>query len=243
MSLVPVTFTISEALAFRFPALRVHGLRCRGVAAALRDVDTAVMLVEAAEAAAGGIAAVSSVTDLPVVAGWRAAYAEMGVKPSKFRSSIEALLRRVGRGDSVLLPVGAVNLYNACSIRWTAPIGAYDVAKLGGGPVELRYAIPGVDRFLPLGAGPEAFPLTAALVVYASGDEVLCWGFNCRDSARAALDPSSDDVVFFGESVTDEQADRSAAALDCIRTQLAGLGGQCGPVVSAAASGPASFVL
>lgn len=242
MSLVPVTFTISETLALRFPNLRVHGLRCRGVATALRDVDTEVMLAEAAQEAAGGIAAVPSVTDLPAVAGWRAAYAEMGVKPSKFRSSIEALLRRAGRGASVFLPVGAVNLYNACSIRWMAPVGAYDVAKLGGGPIELRHAKPGSDRFLPLGAEPEAFPLTSDLVVYATGDEVLCWGFNCRDSARAALDAESEDVLFLGESVTDEQADRSAAALEGIRTQLEGLGGQCGPVVSAASSGPVSFV-
>jgi DNA/RNA-binding domain of Phe-tRNA-synthetase-like protein len=74
------------------------------------------------------------------------------------------------------LPIPAVNLYNACSMRNVAPMGAYDVARLPGSKLDLRLANPDADRFDPLGSDAAAFPLNDKLIVYAVGGEIMCWG-------------------------------------------------------------------
>ena len=163
---------------------------------------------------------------MPEIACWREAYQKLGVKPSKFSSSIEALLRRAKKGDMAEIGIPAVDLYNAISILHRAPLGAYDAAKLGDAPLVLRHARPESDRFAPLGSDPERFPLNPALVVYAQGDEVLCWGFNSRDSEVSAVEAESREILFFSEATDAEGAARSKAALDELSELVSKSGGQ-----------------
>ena len=178
------------------------------------------------------------VTEDPFVAGWREAYGLMGVKPSKFRSSIEALLRRASKKAELALPIQSVNLYNACSIAHHAPLGAYDVARLPSGPMELRRARPATDRFDPLGAEANAFPLTPDLVVYASGDDILCWGFNARDSRLSALSEDSDEGVFFAEAANQSQQAPARAALEMLRSHFTSWGAACSGIAEARQAKP-----
>ncbi len=43
----------------------------------------------------------ANIAEHPRIASWRAAYAKFGARPSKFFSSIEALVRRVRKGDQL----------------------------------------------------------------------------------------------------------------------------------------------
>jgi DNA/RNA-binding domain of Phe-tRNA-synthetase-like protein len=168
---------------------------------------------------------------------WRQAYAALKVRPSAFRASIEALLRRAVAGHDLALPIPAVNLYNAVSLDALAPIGAYDMTKLPEAPMQLRLADPAADRFTPLGGKSADFPLNPDLVVYASGNTVLCWGFNCRDNVETALDAESDDIVFFSEAVDAAGAEHAGQAVADIRARLVDVGTNCSePVVANAAS-------
>jgi DNA/RNA-binding domain of Phe-tRNA-synthetase-like protein len=107
------------------------------------------------------------------------------------------------------------------------------MSKLADLPMQLRLADPAADQFTPLGGKASDFPLNPDLVVYASGNTVLCWGFNCRDNVETALDAESDDIVFFSEAVDAEGAAHARAAIDDIRKRLGAVGADCSmPVVA-----------
>lgn len=239
---MPVGFTIDAAVSARFPALRVHALRARGLRASLEGLDSAAALEAAVAGLDKAAFEAAPLAEHPAVESWREAYGRMAVKPSKFRSSIEALLRRALKGDGLAIPVPAVNLYNAHSIGGPAPMGAYDVAKLpiksGAEDIVMRLADPAADRFAPLGGEASSFPLNPDLVIYALGNAVLCWGFNSRDSRETALDAESDDVVFFSEAVRDDQAAASAGAIAALRARLVERGADCSQIAKAEAAAP-----
>jgi DNA/RNA-binding domain of Phe-tRNA-synthetase-like protein len=225
-----IQFEIGNGVLERFPMVKVYALRACGVVRALDQIDTATLLRQSVEPL---VHSDDITADHPVIAAWRAAYARMGVKPSRHRSSIEALARRAVKGGDIASPLPAVDLYNACSLSAWAPVGAYDAARLPSGFVRLRDVQPETDRFEPLGAEASAFPLTSGLVVYADGDHALCWGFNVRDSRVSALVDASDDVVFFSEAVQPDQDALSEHALQQIRTILETGGATCSPVARA----------
>ncbi|HVO02937.1 MAG TPA: phenylalanine--tRNA ligase beta subunit-related protein [Candidatus Cybelea sp.] len=226
-------FAIAPEVAARFPDIEVHAIRARGLRAAASQLDHVRRLRDAV----AGVLALGldreKLAAFPPIAVWREAYAKLNVRPSQFRASIESLTRRALGGADLALPIPAVNLYNAVSLGTLAPMGAYDMAKLPSLPMRLRFATPDIDRFLPLGGKPEDFPLNPDLVVYAAGDMVLCWGFNCRDHRETGLDAQSDDIVFFSEAVDAEGGIRSGNAIGGIRSRLAAIGVECSdPVVA-----------
>ena len=168
------------------------------------------------------------------IAGWRDAFRKQGLKPATYRSSPEALARRLLRGQSLTTPLPVVNTYNAVSIRFLAPIGGYDVDRLPGHDIDLRFARPSQDIFTPLGGRREDMPLLDEVVVYAAGDEITCWAFNHRDSARTCLREETQKVLFLSEAVTIEQKDVSLLALQELRRLLfAAYGGNVSSILIA----------
>ena len=226
-------FRIAPEVAARFPGIEIHAVRAQGFLASAGKLDHAGQL----RAAVARIATLGidkeKLASYPPIARWREAYAALKVRPSAFRASIESLLRRALGGADLALPIASVNLYNAVSLDVLAPMGAYDVTKLPPEPMLLRFADPARDRFTPLGGKAEDFPLNPALVVYASGDTVLCWGFNHRDNVATALDAQSDDIVFFSEALNPEDGARSAKAVAEIKARLAAIGVACSELVTA----------
>jgi len=83
----------------------------------------------------------------PRIANWRKIYSDMGVKPSGYRCSLEALLRRVIKGENIWNVSSVVDCYNCVSVMTLLPMGAYDVHKLKG-DLTLRYGKEG-EIFLP----------------------------------------------------------------------------------------------
>lgn len=233
-------FTCAHDLFETFPALTVFGLRVTNMRVALSDGKADMLLAEAVAACALDP---ERVVDDPQISGWREAYGLMGVKPSKFRSSIEALLRRAAKKGELAIPVPAVNLYNACSIMAKAPMGAYDVDRLGErNQIELRKADVAKDRFDPLGGDAAAFPLNPSLVVYAAGSDVLCWGFNSRDSKLTCLTENSVSALFFSEAALPVHVDPCQQALVMLREKFSAWGATCGEIVVANAGAP-SFLI
>lgn len=179
------------------------------------------------------INATDPITQLDDIAVWRQAYGAMSVKPSKFHSSIEALLRRVKKGDDIATGLPVVDVYNLISVIHGTPMGAYDRTKLSGDEMVLRLANPDVDRFDPLGGRAESYPLNEDLVVHAMEAEVLCWGFNSRDSAISCVGDDSQSIIFMSETCSAITADRPSAGLQDLANHLDGLGVQVSAVAVA----------
>ena len=109
-----------------------------------------------------------TVAQHPDIRRCRETFSKMGVKPSKYRSSIEALLRRIFKGD--LWSVSdVVDCYDCVSALNLLPMGAHDMSKLRG-DMTLRYAKEG-EKFYPLGAGDSIVECGAKQIVYADDEE------------------------------------------------------------------------
>lgn len=67
--------------------------------------------------------------ELPQIAAWRCAYRGFGAKPSEHRSSIEAMVRRVLKPDSLPDINPLVDIGNLLSLRHILPVGVHPVGE------------------------------------------------------------------------------------------------------------------
>lgn len=217
--MIEVTLSIDDDVLETFPEVQVAAVRVK-IDDAKTLQSSIKRLADNAQTLRRDLESVDPITSIPEIASWRVAYSKMGVKPSKFHSSIEALMRRVKKGQDIRTGLGIVDFYNLVSITQKSPIGAYDVRKLEVSEIVMRKSDPAKDSFLPLGGSSESFPLTDNLVVYASGNEVLCWGFNTRDSSTSCVDENSEEVLFFSETTDPEHKDRPKATMGALVAAL-----------------------
>jgi lysyl-tRNA synthetase class 2 len=219
-----VRFALAPELVGRFPSIATLAFRVRGLRRAVAALDGGRLLAKAVEQVRARGLALDTLTGEEPVKSWRLAYGQSGLTPSRFRSSIEALLRRALKPDGGLATgIHAVDVYNAASLGHLAPIGGFDAARLPVAEIVLREAR-AADAFTPLGGQAKDFPVKHGMVVYASGSEVLCYGFNCRDSTATALSDATDDGIFCAEAAFAAQREPARAALDDLRARLAAAG-------------------
>ncbi|MDS9472639.1 B3/4 domain-containing protein [Sporosarcina pasteurii] len=73
-----------------------------------------------------------AVTEFQGVQEWREVWKAFGANPSRYRSSIEALLRRIGK-QNYLQPVNSsVDMNNFFSLQYEIPMGIYDTQRIQG---------------------------------------------------------------------------------------------------------------
>jgi DNA/RNA-binding domain of Phe-tRNA-synthetase-like protein len=167
-------------------------------------------------------------SQIPGIAAWRAAYKGFGIKQTRYRSSVERLVKNVLAGRPLARVNAFVDLYNAVSLARMLPLGADDLAHVTP-PLTFRYAREG-DSFVDMaeeGDAPEA-PKPGE-VVYADAAHVLCRRWNWRQDARSLITART------GRAVVTVQAngagDVSAGADDLIDLIAKFCGGQARAVV------------
>lgn len=203
------TFRLEPAFLELFPEATVAIAVVRGIDNTVDDPEIWPMLEVEIERAAV-TANAGEISQHPAVAPWRAAFAQFGVKPSKYRSSIEAMLRSAQSGR--LRPINPlVDLYNTISLRHQLPVGGEDLAKIRG-DIRLTRAV-GDEYFVPLGAeGPE--PPPAGAVIYTDDDGVICSCWNWREAERTMLTPDTTDAVLVIESIPPLDPEAARIAID-----------------------------
>jgi DNA/RNA-binding domain of Phe-tRNA-synthetase-like protein len=162
--------------------------------------------------------------EYPRIAAWREAYRRFGARPSDFRASVEALARRVLRGDELPAINALVDIGNLICLRYVVPVGVHPVPA-GAGALCLRLAQP-ADRFLPPDGGAAEAPEPGE-VVFAQDGAVLTRRWTWRQSALTLTLPETT-AVFFNidalQGVPDE--DLAAAARDIEQLVREHCGGQ-----------------
>jgi DNA/RNA-binding domain of Phe-tRNA-synthetase-like protein len=133
----------------------------------------------------------------PVVAVWREAFMKFKTKKGA-RSSIEALLRRIDKGNPVNSINPLVDLYNAISLTFGLPCGMEDLDAIKG---NLRLTITdGGDDFLALGDTEPDSTLPGELCYLDDlGGVCRCW--NWRDGQRTMLTANTKRAIAVIESV------------------------------------------
>ena len=118
------------------PIVSIGALWFEGLMVVGREPRLDGMMAEAERRARTGVAADGGAV--------RTMYRRIGLDPTKYRPSSEALLRRVRRGDSLPRVNSLVDVCNWCSLELGIPYGLYDTDHVRG-EIELRLGRPGEE--------------------------------------------------------------------------------------------------
>lgn len=151
----------------------------------------------------------------PVVAVWREAYKKFKTKKGA-RCSIEALLKRVQKGNPVGSILPLVDIYNATSLKFGLPCGAEDIDKFQG---DLQLTVTeGGDPFGGIGdEGEETLP---GELCYKDDAGAVCRCFNWRDSERTMITETTKNAFMIFELTDGERLEDLKAALDFAKENL-----------------------
>ena len=144
------------------------------------------------------------------VAVWREAYQKFPTKKG-VRCSIEALLKRVSKGEPVGTIAPTVDITNAISLKYALPIGAEDLDAFDG---DLHLGVmAGGEDFLPIGADQPDPPRPGELAYY-DGTGVVCRCWNWRDGQRTSVTDSTSSEFIAMECVDPDRLSELQRALD-----------------------------
>jgi DNA/RNA-binding domain of Phe-tRNA-synthetase-like protein len=130
----------------------------------------------------------------PHIAAWREAYRSFGAKPSEYPSSIEALLKRVRRGDDVPYINTLAAICNSVSLRYLIPIGGHAIDVMhADGELHLGFAR-GDEDFIPFGGGPLEHPIPGEVIFTYNASTVLCRRWTWRQGEFSKLQRTTNAV-------------------------------------------------
>jgi DNA/RNA-binding domain of Phe-tRNA-synthetase-like protein len=189
-----IAYSVAPDVLRDFPAYRCGVVIAHGVANRESDPGLLALLDEAQAAVRRDLDA-EFLADHPRLGAWRDAFRAFGAKPTEFRPSVEALVRRVLKGQP-LRPISTlVDIGTLASLRHLVPIGGHALDDVEG-DIELRRAA-GEERFTPFGADGAAVehPLPGE-VIQTEGQTVLTRRWVWRQSTRTMLRPGTEHVLF-----------------------------------------------
>jgi len=154
---------------------------------------------------------IETLADHPKIKDWRDAYSTFGAKPKTYKNSVEALLRRVLKGDSLPIINNLVTTYNTISIKHMLPAGGDDLDKING-DICLTIA-QGSEQFTMLG-GKESETVEAGEVIYRDDKEVLCRRWNWRECDKSKMAETTKNVCIVLEGLSNTSEKELKIALE-----------------------------
>jgi DNA/RNA-binding domain of Phe-tRNA-synthetase-like protein len=146
---------------------------------------------------------------MPEVAAWRRVYSQMGLKPTKYRSASEALLRRFKREQDLPRLHPLVDLCNAASLAYALPVAVFDLEKIDQF-IEVRPAV-GTEQYLSFQEEIEQPEAGEIIFADAAGHaHARRWTF--RQSRRSVVQPGTRRALIVSEGMHD-QAGRDVPSL------------------------------
>lgn len=221
-------FVIEDPIFEIFPQVRIGILVCRGIDNHVKD-ETAYeaeygAYLREAEKAALKYVSDPEFTANPVIRTWRDAFYKFRTKKGA-RCSIEAMLKRVSRGDHIGNINPLVDIYNVISLKYGLPVGGEDMDKFDG---DIRLTIAdGSEDFVTLGSDRSEPPYPGE-VIYKDSAGAICRCFNWRESVRTMLTDDTANAFMCIETVDGASDEALNAALDELISMIESrLGGRC----------------
>lgn len=206
----PRPLSIDPSVLARFPGYTAVVLYARGLDPGGSAGQSDALLAAAEDGARAALSG-SPLQDHPHLRAWREAYRSFGSKPSKYLCSVEALLRRVLKGEPLPRLNPLVDLYNALSIRHVLPAGGEDLDRIRGA-LCLTFA----DGSEAFDAGDAVDPPYAGEVVWKDGEGVTCRRWNWRQCTRTRLTEGTRSAYF----VLDRLVPHPIGALQAAASEL-----------------------
>jgi DNA/RNA-binding domain of Phe-tRNA-synthetase-like protein len=134
----------------------------------------------------------------PILAAWRGAYKKFGADPHEYRSSAEALVRRVLKGDTLPRINTLVDLYNYISLKYILPVGGENTDAISG-DMHLAFAS-GLEAFTRINGTENETPKPGE-VVYKDSAGVICRRWNWREADRTKMTESTVNAVMVIDAI------------------------------------------
>lgn len=195
----------------RFPGIRAAVLAVSHV----RNGPTPAGLAEAfatEQAAVARRIADTPLSEIESLAAWRRAFSGFGVKPTQYRSSAEALLRRLTKHGSVPSINLLVDLGNLLAVRYGLPVAVFDRAPVTGATT-VRLAT-GAERFTDIATGERSDPEPGEVIFVDDANLVSARRWCWRQSAESGAGASTTEVLVTVEALHRDAATATAAALE-----------------------------
>jgi DNA/RNA-binding domain of Phe-tRNA-synthetase-like protein len=159
-------------------------------------------------------------SDLPEIAAWRRAYAQMGMKPTQYRSAGESLLRRFRKEDTLPRLHPLVDLCNAVSLAYALPIAVFDLDQVADF-IEVRHAA-GDERYLAFSGETETPPTGEVIFADADGHaHARRWTF--RQSRRSTVGPATRRALIVSEGLHPSAGADIPALIDTLARELSAI--------------------
>ncbi len=199
-------FLISEEIFEKFPDLTIGLVYGKNLDNSANNEEI-IKLLRQKEEELRGILHAGRLSEHPNIKVWREAFSSFGAKPKKYKSSVEALVIRVLKGDDLPDINTIVNIYNYISLKYMIPIGGDDIDKVDG-DIKLMFA-KGDEKFVKLGSKEESNPKPGE-VVYMDDKEVTCRRWNWRECDKTKLTKETKSVLLVAESLTTKELAEAA---------------------------------
>lgn len=161
--------------------------------------------------------------ELPAIRAWRAAFAQMGLKPTKYRSASEALLRRLRTAHALPRVNPLVDICNAVSAAHAVPVAAFDIAQIAG-DLTVRPA-QGTETYLTFGGDIE-HPQPDEVIFADANHAAHARRWTNRQSAASAVSPATSSALFVIEALHPDATADVTSARDRLAQALSDAGGQ-----------------
>lgn len=206
-----------------FPQARFGIIVFQGVDNKIKNENKYEEMLLDAEKKALGYITDNDFSNNVVIKVWREAFKKFKTKKGA-RCSIEALLKRVHKGNHIGTINPLVDIYNSISLKYALPCGGEDIDTFVG-DMRLTKAI-GNEDFITLGSEKSEPPYENE-IIYKDDVGAVCRCWNWRESVRTMLTEETKNVFLIIESVDEsrnedlEKAVKELAAL--VKENLGGV--------------------
>jgi DNA/RNA-binding domain of Phe-tRNA-synthetase-like protein len=133
-------------------------------------------------------------SEIASLSAWRAAFRKFDVDPTQYRSSAEALLRRLTKKGDIPSINTLVDMANMVSIHYALPVAAFDLSQLKL-PITVRFAR-GSERYTPLGETDVENPVPGEVIFADETGLVIARRWCHRQSDESAAKEDTNRVLF-----------------------------------------------
>lgn len=160
-------------------------------------------------------------SQMPEISAWRQAYSRMGLKPSKYRSAAEALLRRFRREGDLPRLHPLVDLCNAVSIAFALPVAVFDLAGVKEF-LEVCHAR-GTEQYLAF-SGQIETPSPGEVIFRDAGDHAHARRWTFRQSRLSTVSPETAQVLIISEGLHETAPNDIPELINALSKEMAALG-------------------
>ena len=209
-------FVMEQPFLDIFPDSKIGILLCKGIDNHIKEEDKYADYLKECQKLAAEHIQNPEFTQNPIIRTWRDAFYKFKTKKGA-RCSIEALLKRVSKGNDIGTIIPLVDIYNGISLKYGVPIGGENIDAFDG---DIRLTVAeGGEEFITYGSDKSEPPYPGE-VVYKDNAGAICRCFNWRESVRTMLTEDTTNAFMIIETVAGERDDVMDQALEEMKAMI-----------------------